>query len=235
MKYAAKIFFIVLCMSHNSCIGFLGKQIDEKSSRYRKTPFGIVFASFDEASTDKWLKDVDEATFEVLSESDARDKNRYWHYGTEITGANPKTLVFIDIDLAKDDKTIFDQYEGMEWRKWTCGVDGKTAELVVSEPAGFIYSYLRDKNAIYYLNTRLEADPATFRQFTVIGGIFVDSHNAFFNGEIVDCIDVPTMILCENGEDFEDKNNFYKYDGDFKYKESEGIIHLPYTIIPKQE
>lgn len=47
-------------MGISSCVGFWGKQIDEKSSRYRKTPFGIVYASFDEASTDKWLNDVDE-------------------------------------------------------------------------------------------------------------------------------------------------------------------------------
>ena len=136
MKSSIKITVLILCVGISSCIGFLGKQIDEKSSYYRKTPFGIVYASFSEASTDQWLKDVDEATFEVLSETDARDKNKYWHYGIEITGANPKTLVFTGLVFAKDDKTIFDQYEDMEWRKWTCGVDVGTAEFVASEPEG---------------------------------------------------------------------------------------------------
>ncbi len=180
MKSATKIFLLLLIAGLNSCVGFLGKQIDDKSTRYRKTPFGIVFASFDEANTDKWLSDVDEATFEVINESDARDKNKYWHYGIEIKGANPNTLVFIGVNFAKDDKTIYDKYnDNNEWRQWTCGVDVNTAEFVASEPEGGWCSYIKDKDAIYYLNKKLEADPATFRQFTVIGSIFVDSHHVF--------------------------------------------------------
>lgn len=234
MKVSLKILIILLCASFNSCVGFLGKQVDEKSTRYRKTPFGYVFASFDEASTDRWFGDVDEATFEVISHSDARDKNKYWHYGIEIKGANPYTLVFISTNFAKDDKTIYDKfYNNNEWRKWTCGVDVNTAEFVVAEPEGGWCSYIKDKDAIYYLNKKLDADPTTFRQFTEIGSIFLDSHHVFFNGEILNDIDVSTLVLRENGIDFEDKDNFYKYDGDCKYKESEGIIHIPYTIIPK--
>lgn len=236
MKSSLKILIILFCASFYSCVGFLGKQVDEKSTRYRKTPFGYVFASFDEASTDRWLGDVDEATFEVINHSDARDKNKFWHYGIEIKGANPYTLVFIGINFAKDDKTIYDNfYNNNEWRKWTCGVDVNTAEFVVDEPEGGWCSYIKDKNAVYYLNKRLQADPITFRKFTKYRGeIFVDSAHAFFNGEIIADIDVSTMVLDDDGESFEDMNNFYKYDGDYKYRESEGIIHMPYTVITKQ-
>lgn len=212
----------------------MGKQIDEKSSRYRKTPFGIVFASYSEASTDKWLDNVDVATFEVINESDARDKNKYWHYGIEIKGANPRTLTFIGVSFVKDDKTIFDKFQNEhEWREWTCGVDVNTAEFVAEYPESGFNSYIKDKEAIYYLNKRLNADVNTFRQFTNYGDIFVDSKSVYFNGEILKSIDATTIVLANNGVDFEDKNNYYKYDGDYKYREREDILHLPYTIIPK--
>lgn len=234
MKKIIKLCLVLISITLQSCIGFMGKQIDEKSSRYRKTPFGIVFASYSEASSDRWLDNVDVATFEVINENDARDKNKYWHYGIEVKGANPRTIVFIGVSFAKDDKTIFDKFlNNYEWREWTCGVDVNTAEFVAKYPECGLSSYIKDKAAVYYLNKRLDADIKTFRQLTDYGDIFVDSKSVYFNGDIVNSIDVSTIVIADNGVDFEDSNNYYKYDGDYKYRESEGVLHLPYTIIPK--
>lgn len=151
----------------SSCIGFLGSRISPKSEYYRSLPFGICFASFNEASTDKWLSDVDRGTFEVLDELTARDKNHVWYAGVEMMQVDAQTFR-IDNGVYKDKHHVYwKDPESGDWSPMTCGIDVVSAELLHG-------SVVKDKAHVYIRNFRAEVDRETFH---LVPGT---SHNMLF-------------------------------------------------------
>ncbi len=132
--------------------------------------------------------DVDAASFVVLSEEYAKDKNNIYYkwvsaahfWIVEIPDADPASFEVMDFNLAKDANHV--------WRTDVPikGADPATA-LVVNP--GFVW---KDKRSVYYQYTRLAgADPRSFRHLNQ--AFYADAKHVYWSSTRLKDADVKTF------------------------------------------
>lgn len=208
----------------------------------------------------KTAEGLDVASFEVLSETYTRDKNRVYYKVV----SNDE---FIVIALPEADPASFELLEGGltrdKSRVWyndriQQGVDAATVEPIAGGP---VY---RDKNSVFYqYDVIAGADPATFKHagsgyyvdskrvywctdpipdadpatFKVLGDSFVgkDRSRAYRSGEPLDGLDAASLELIVHHEAgfqiYSDKNGFHVNKMTFpRSKPGKAEVIDPYTV-----
>lgn len=110
-----------------------------------------------------YLKDVDRETFVILDDNWAKDKNHVWYQDKIVETADAASFNVDKSGLPKDKRHVF-VYDAdiCNFRPTRCGIDVPTAECFVFKNNGQDWTWMRDKNFVYYDETKLDVDRNTF-------------------------------------------------------------------------
>ena len=146
-----------------------GKQVSPKHSTYYENWRGIYYISVENVLSlinhGHWgyLEDVDKETFIVLHDNWAKDKNHVWYQDETIHSADAASFYVDKSGLPKDKDHVYVYDADMDnFRPSKCNMDVATAEYFVFKNNGQDWTWIRDKNFVYFDETRLDVDRNTF-------------------------------------------------------------------------
>lgn len=170
----------------------------------------------------------DFATFKILNNNYAIDKDSVFFNGFNIKEADVKTFEILEIPLAKDRNFVY--YYGVIAKYSGKNIDGKTLSVVKSSDGNI--KFLKDKNGIY---KDLEAILGRWEKINeketsdledLGNGYSRDRNNIYvFERKSEENIDIKTFKVLKNGYS-RDKNNIYYYG-----RKVEGIDINDYEIL----
>lgn len=177
-KQSRKILFksiIIIIASYWFVSFFLGFPIPRGTrvcsdySTYYKNWKGIYYISVEHTlnliNFGHWgyLGDVDEKTFTILDNNWGKDKNYVWYQDKIVKTADATSFNVDKSGLPKDKRHVFVYDVDMRnFRPSKCNMDVATAEHFVLKNNGQDWTWMRDKNFVYYDETKLDVDRNTF-------------------------------------------------------------------------
>ena len=146
-----------------------GTRVCADYSTYYKNLRGIYYISVEHALSlieyGHWgyLMNVDQATFAVLDDNWAKDKNQVWYQDRIVKAADAASFAVDKSGLPKDKHHVFVYDADMcNFRPSKCNMDVATAEYFVFNKDGQDWTWIRDRNHVYYDETKLDVDRNTF-------------------------------------------------------------------------
>ena len=110
-----------------------------------------------------YLDHVDSHSFIVLAEDWAKDKNHVWHCNQIVEGADAASFLIDKTGLPKDKNHVYVPGDVYEYKPTDCGINVETAEYFVFKHDGQDWSWMRDKDNVYFHEVRVDVDRDTFR------------------------------------------------------------------------
>ncbi len=132
---------------------------------------------------------ADIKTFEIINDSHAKDKNNVWFEAHIIKGADIKTFtVFLENGYyySKDKNYVYKNAEALPYAK------PNTFEWLE-------YKYSKDKYHVYFEDKLVNlAKPQSFKCISNGNGYAKDDEHVFYQGELMEDIDVKTFTIKNN-------------------------------------
>lgn len=146
-----------------------GTRCDDRYCTYYRNVRGIYYISVEHPlaliNYGRWdyLSDVDKATFTVLDEGWAKDRKSVWCEDKRVASADVASFHIDKSGLPKDKNHVYvydaDTYSTRPTR---CGIDVRTAEYFVRKHDGYDRAWMRDKDSVYFDETKVDVDRNTF-------------------------------------------------------------------------
>lgn len=157
------------------------------------------------------ISGADSATFEVLSEHMAKDKNYVYCGSSIIANADPGSMSTIGYIYAKDNKNVYYCDRNYSESQTIDGSDPATFEVLT-------FSYSKDKNAVYHEGcwnyyctfTKTSIDPQTVVTVNADQGTIKDKNSVYTNDySKIEGADADSFTVLSNSYYSKDKNGVY--------------------------
>ncbi|MBQ7823681.1 MAG: DKNYY domain-containing protein [Bacteroidaceae bacterium] len=132
-----------------------------------------------------YLEDVDKETFIILDDNWAKDKNHVWYQDKTIKTADVASFDVDKSGLPKDKNHVYVYDVDMHtFRPSKCNMDVATAEHFIFKNDGQDWTWIRDRNFVYYDETKLDVDRNSFAPlgktywWTDKDYVYIDSWNS---------------------------------------------------------
>ena len=147
----------------------IGEKVDSSYPTYYKSIRGYYFISvrnplalFNHGHFG-YLDHVDPKSFIVLADNWAKDKDHVWNCDNIVEGADAASFIIDKTGLPKDKNHVYVQTDLYEYKPTDCGIDARNAEYFVFKHNGQDWSWMRDKDNVYYQEVRVDVDRNSFR------------------------------------------------------------------------
>lgn len=148
-----------------------GTRVCPDYSTYYENWRGIYYISVEHAlnliNFGHWgyLEDADKETFTVLDDNWAKDEKHVWYQDKIVETTDVVSFHVDKSGLPKDKNRVFVYDPDTRcFRPTKCGIDVQTAEHFVFNKDGQDWTWMRDKNFVYFDETKLDVDRNTFAQ-----------------------------------------------------------------------
>ena len=188
-----------------------GNKVSAEHYTYYKNFIGIYYISVKHSlalfNHGSWgyLRDADQATFEVLDDCWAKDATHVWHRDMAVYNVDVPSFHVNASGLAVDKNHAYIiDYQDFTTivHPSTSGIDAATAEYFMSRDNILERKWIRDKDFVYLEDVRLEVDRATFRR---LGGWMIDKdfvYGTTYNNDAkkwelcrIDSIQTPIKVM----------------------------------------